>query len=165
MKGLELNRRYFNEAARESFLARFESDLAQLAAGLIGAGSECFGYDDEISRDHDWGPGFLVLIEDGAFPPACTRCRSMVCGSAGNLSGLRSAPRQRRRARGAGSARPLFCDVYRPEIQKRPHRASGCWQTPKASRSPQTAKCFLDTGGILTDWRAALSAYPRRRAP
>ena len=64
MKGLELSRTYFEEYGRPMLEGEFADVLPLLAVGLIGSGSECLGFDDEISRDHDFEPGFCIFIPD-----------------------------------------------------------------------------------------------------
>ncbi len=60
--GLGLSRRLF---ARE--VAPRLGGLG-VAAGLVGEGSDCFGFDDEVSRDHDWGPAVCLWIQPGESP-------------------------------------------------------------------------------------------------
>ena len=64
MKGLELSKKYWEELGRPAFEKACPDVLEKACVGLAGEGSECFGFDDEISRDHDWGPGFCVWLPD-----------------------------------------------------------------------------------------------------
>ena len=41
---------------------QFSEVMPFLSAGLVGSGSEVLGYDDEISEDHDFEPGFCMLL-------------------------------------------------------------------------------------------------------
>ena len=62
MKGLALSESYYQAHGRPMILERFGNYAERIAAGLVGDGSECFGFDDEISRDHDWGPGYCIWL-------------------------------------------------------------------------------------------------------
>ena len=64
MKGLELCRGYFESVCRARIEQRFPDKFGRMAFGLVGEGSECYGFDDEISRDHDFGPRFMVWLTD-----------------------------------------------------------------------------------------------------
>ncbi len=64
MKGLELSRKFYNELGEPMLREQFAEVLPFLAVGLVGSGSECFGYDDDISRDHDFEPAFCIFIPD-----------------------------------------------------------------------------------------------------
>lgn len=64
MKGLELSQKYFEAYGRPMIEERFPEIADQTAAGLVGYGSECLGFDDEISRDHDYGPSFCIWLPE-----------------------------------------------------------------------------------------------------
>ena len=63
-KGLEVGRGFFENWGLP-YLERECPDLADRAAAFICGGSQSLGNDDELSRDHAWGPHFdLVLTNE-----------------------------------------------------------------------------------------------------
>lgn len=62
MNGLELSKGFYEEYGKEMLANEFPDLLKYIAVGFVGNGSEHFGFDDEISRDHDFEPGFTIFI-------------------------------------------------------------------------------------------------------
>ena len=62
MQGIDLAKAYYEEYGRPMLEEQFSALLPFLAVGLFGSGSECFGYDDVVSQDHDFEPGFCIFL-------------------------------------------------------------------------------------------------------
>jgi len=65
MQGIELSRRFYAEVVRP-WLSTTAPGL-QHAAALVGYGSELLGFDDELSKDHNWGPRVHVFLGRESF--------------------------------------------------------------------------------------------------
>ena len=67
LKGLELSEQYYHALVEPAIRETCPEALPHLAAGLVGEGSDCFGFDDEVSKDHDWGPRVCLWLQDAAY--------------------------------------------------------------------------------------------------
>lgn len=67
MKGLELSEKFFREQGLPVLRKRFPHLMDYITVGLVGQGSECLGFDDEISRDHDWGASFCIWLPEDLY--------------------------------------------------------------------------------------------------
>lgn len=64
IRGMDLNRDFFHEFWEPMLKKELSPYREYMACGLVGEGSECFGFDDHFSADHDFGPGFCVFIPE-----------------------------------------------------------------------------------------------------
>ena len=72
LSGITMARDYYNLYGKEALIKENEREkdseyikvLSEIAFAKIGEGSECLGYDDIISKDHDFGPGFCIFVTE-----------------------------------------------------------------------------------------------------
>src|SRR5688572_5498921 len=62
ISGIELSERYFKEVVKPILDQEFPG--LKYSSALIGWGSEVLGFDTEVSRDHNWGPRLLIMLNE-----------------------------------------------------------------------------------------------------
>lgn len=62
VKGLALCRGYYEMYGKPMIQQQFSEYQDKIAVGLVGQGSDCFGFDDALSKDHDFGPRFVMWV-------------------------------------------------------------------------------------------------------
>ncbi len=62
MKGLDVAYNYYLEYGKPMLKNEFGDVFDKITVGLVGEGSECYGYDDLTSQDHDFDMGFCMFI-------------------------------------------------------------------------------------------------------
>ena len=61
---LELSKALYEEKGQEMIHQLFPGYEKRIAVGLAGRGSQCFGFDDGLSADHDYNTGFCLWLTD-----------------------------------------------------------------------------------------------------
>ena len=64
MKGLGVAEKFFDRFGLPAIREHFPEMVGRISAGLIGRGSEVLEADDELSRDHGWGPRFCQFVDE-----------------------------------------------------------------------------------------------------
>lgn len=163
MNGLELAHAYFDAFGMPMLREQFPELLPHVAAGLFGSGSECFGFDDEISRDHDFEPGFCLLLpgEDVVDRRAAFLLERAYAKLPREFMGLRRglmAPAGGPR-RGVLRAAEFFLDKVGSGDGV---LTLGQWLSLPAHALAEAVNgaVFYDGSGAVTAVRARLAAYP-----
>ena len=61
---IDNSRRFYVNQVKPMLENEFAEYVDRIAVGLAGEGSDCFGYEDFMSRDHDFGTGVCLWITD-----------------------------------------------------------------------------------------------------
>lgn len=159
MQGLELSRRYF-EACLPLLQEQAGDILPLCAVGLAGEGSECLGFDDATSRDHDWGPGFCIWLSREDLARYGQRLEDVLRLLPGTFEGFpcRMAPERR-----MGRTGPLAMEDFYARFTGRDTPPSD-WRHWLGMQEWGLATCtngevFFDGAGRFSAWRTTLLDY------
>ncbi|MBO4318033.1 MAG: DUF4037 domain-containing protein [Mailhella sp.] len=158
-KGLELSRQFF-ESVRPLLERIIPDVMSCAAAGLVGEGSECLGFDDETSRDHDWGPAFCLWLPEELLRIGRSRVEKAMALLPREFMGFhtRMAPQERMNRIGPMATETFYRHFLGME------RAPENWREWRAIPEYHLCSCtngavFLDNNGAFSSVRQSLLAY------
>ncbi|MBE6770440.1 MAG: DUF4037 domain-containing protein [Ruminococcaceae bacterium] len=161
MKGIELCRAFYEEIGAPILKEQFAEVLPSLAIGIAGSGSECFGFDDEVSRDHDFEPAFCIFVPDSLDRKTEFNLERAYAKLPKEFKGFK---RQRLAAVGGGRHGVIkIGDFFESKTGRRDGELTlGDWLTlPENSLFEATnGEIFFDNPGEITKIREKLSYFP-----
>jgi hypothetical protein len=163
MKGLELSRRYYEEICRPALEEAFAEYMDKMAFGLVGDGSECYGFDDAISRDHDFGPRIMIWLTPEDFDVFGEKLQDFVLSLPRNFLGYNGVNTSQY---GEGREGVFTIPGFYKKFLGIDHPPSTIveWRTlPESNLSLATnGEVFSDSPGEFTEFRnALLVGYPK----
>lgn len=159
-RGLELARKLYEEYGRAVLHEELPDLEPHVAVGLVGEGSDSFGFDDDISRDHDWGPAFCLWVPEALLAENRGRIERALSRLPGTLDGYRCrmAPEDR-----AGRVGPLSLEGFYARFLRVPHAPKELreWLPIRESNlaTATNGEVFADPSGAFTAIREELLAF------
>lgn len=154
ISGLDIAREYFTAYGKPMLQNKYREYAERIAAGLVGEGSECLGFDDAYSSDHDYGPGFCLWLEKRDYEAIGAQLSEDYKSLPGEFMGFPA-----RNATDYGQNR---VGVF--EIGDFYQRLAGCRNAPALESQwlniPQEALCAATNGEVFVD---RLGEFTKRR--
>ncbi len=157
--GLTLAKEYYEAYGKTMIQEQFPEYVEKIAVGLAGRGSDCFGYDDAASRDHDWGPDFCMWVTDETYEVIGKALQQAYEKLPGDFKGYRRASHVNGRNR-RGVLR--ISDFYRDLAGAERYEAMDWKNTNDTSLAAAVnGEIFRDEEGIFSAFREKLKqGYP-----
>ena len=163
MRGIELSEQYYETYGKPMLEKEFPQLLDLVACGLTGSGSECFGFDDEVSRDHDFEPGFCIFLpsEDIVDRRTAFLLERAYDKLPGEFAGFEKAKIQPVGGRRHGVFRTAEYFLQKAGTADGVLTVGQWLQTPEPALSEAVnGRIFFDGYGEVTRIRSALTFYP-----
>lgn len=158
--GMELALLCFAQFCATTLCRGFSAYSGRVAAGLVGEGSECYGFDDVLSQDHDWGPSFCLWMTQRDYDAVGLELQREYERLTQDFYGLKmkvegSESAGRRGVLEIGSFYRKYIGLDNPPASLREWRA-----IPEAHLSVVTnGKVFVDGLGEFTHFRDSLKMF------
>lgn len=157
--GLQLAKSYYETYGRQMIEEKFPKYAGKIAVGLAGRGSDCFGWDDPVSRDHDWGPDFCMWVSDKTYAEIGNALQAAYEALPQNFQGFCRAPRINGKSR-RGVMK--ISDFYRGLVGSDTYERIDWRSVSDASLAAAVnGEVFRDDEGIFSAYRSKLQrGYP-----
>lgn len=158
-KGIDICRKYYDRYVRPMIDEKFPEYASKIACGLSGEGSDAFGYDDALSRDHDWGPSLCLWITKETDTQIGEELRNAYAELPEEMDGIKRAPYVRGKDRRGVQVIPEFFKrlTGAPEYDEVDWRET----TSPLLAAAVNGEIWRDDEGIITEFRNKLATgYP-----
>lgn len=163
LSGMEIARLYYESYGRSMLEEKYSDYADRIAVGLVGEGSECLGFDDETSWDHDFGPGFCMWLTGDDYEKIGAALQADYDALPKELPGI---PARKTMETGSGRV-GVFCmdDFFRkyvgvPDVPERGQQSFWLKVSREALRTVTNGEVFTDPLGEFTARRRRFSRYP-----
>lgn len=159
IKGLNLSKSFYEKYGKPMIEKLFPNYVDKIAVGLVGEGSECFGFDDEYSTDHDFGIGFYLWVSQETYNEIGEKLQKAYDELPKIYKGFVNNPtKQAKKRKGVRVIEDFYNDIIGtiPKTDKQWFEISEPFLATATN-----GEVFVDKEGIFTNIRNSIAYYPK----